>query len=74
METQETQETTHKETRGRPGKVVRLSVELPMADAQEALNLTGRRMRQLGEFVSLDRVLSEAIQAYAKSLKSEAAS
>lgn len=74
METVETQEITHKETRGRPGKVVRLSVELPMADAQEALNLTGRRMRQLGEFVSLDRVLSEAIQAYAKSLKSEAAS
>ncbi len=74
MDTQETQEIPHKEQRGRPGKVVRLSVELPMADAQEALNLTGRRMRHLGEFVSLDWVLSEAIQAYAKSLKSEAAS
>ena len=74
MESLETQEIPHKETRGRPVKVVRLTVELPMADAQEALNLTGRRMRQLGEFVSLDRVLSEAIQAYAKSLKSEAAS
>lgn len=74
MDTQETQEITHKETRGRPGKVVRLSVELPMADAQAALGLTGRRMRQLGEYVSLDRVFSEAIQAYAKALNSEAAS
>ena len=74
MDAQQTQEIPHKEQRGRPGKTVHLSVELPMADAQEALSLTGRRMRQLGEFVSLDRVLSEAIQAYAKALKSEAAS
>jgi len=31
-------------------------------------------MRQLGEYVSLDRIISEAIQAYAKSQSTEAAS
>ena len=74
METSEGPEISHKETRGRPGKVVRLSVELAMADAQSAHALAGKRMRQTGEYVSLDRVFSEAIQAYAKSQNTETAS
>jgi hypothetical protein len=71
METSEVQETPQKETRGRPGKVVRLTVELPMADAQTAHVLAGKRMKQLGEYVSLDRIISEAIQSFGKSLSAQ---
>lgn len=42
-----------------------------MTDAQNAHALAGKRMRQSGEYVSLDRVISEAIQAYAKTLSAE---
>lgn len=71
MESVETQEIPSKETRGRPGRLVRLTVDLPMADAQAALNLAGKRMKQLGEFVALDRIISEAIQSLAKSFGSQ---
>jgi len=71
METLETPEIPQKETRGRPGKMVRLAVELPMADAQAALFLAGKRMKQLGEYVSLDRIISEAIQSFGKSLSAQ---
>ena len=74
METPEASEIPHKDGRGRPGKFIRLNVELPMGDAQAAHGLAGKRMRQLGEYVSLDRIISEAIQAYAKSQSTEAAS
>lgn len=71
MENPEGMENQHKETRGRPAKTIRLSVDLPMTDAQSAHALAGKRMRQSGEYVSLDRVISEAIQAYAKTLSAE---
>ena len=71
MDTPEMGENTHKESRGRPGKVVRLTVELPMADAQTAHVLAGKRMKQMGEYVSLDRIISEAIQNFGKSLSAQ---
>jgi len=71
MESAEGSEIQQKETRGRPGKTVRLSVELAMSDAQSANTLAGKRMRQAGEYVSFDRILSEAIQCYVKHFSTE---
>lgn len=74
MDAQETTENNAKETRGRPGKTIRLTLELSQADAQAAHSLAGKKMRQLGEYVSLDRIISEAIQAYSKPSSMEPAS
>lgn len=74
MDSIEGSESQQKETRGRPVKTVRLTLDLPMSDAQTANTLAGKRMRQTGEFVALDRIISEAIQAYAKSFSVESAS
>lgn len=74
MESAEGVETSQKETRGRPVKTVRLTLDLPMSDAQTANTLAGKRMRQTGEFVAVERIISEAIQAYSKSFNTETAS
>jgi len=73
MDAQETAENNPKETRGRPGKTIRLTLELSLADAHAAHVLAGKRMKQLGEYVSLERIISEAVQAYSKPSNGESA-
>lgn len=64
----ETTETTAAARGGRPAKTVAITVNLPVAD-HETLSRAGiKRMRQTGEDVSRDRLISEAIQSYSKSL------
>jgi hypothetical protein len=69
METPETQEPGGKEVRGgRPPKTIALTANLPITDMEILLKAGLRKMKLTGEDVSRDRLLSEAIQAYAKSL------
>ncbi len=71
MDQVETQETPAKEGRGRQSKTISFSIQLPMADCVALTHLTLKRMKQLGEDVSRDRVISEAIQCLAKSLSGQ---
>ncbi len=69
METPETQEAGGKEVRGgRPPKTVAITVNLPVTDHETLAKVSIKKMRQTGEDVTRDRVISEAIQTYAKSL------
>lgn len=52
---------------GRPAKAVAITVNLPVADHETLAKAGIKRMRQTGEDVSRDRLISEAIQHYAKS-------
>ncbi|HVA67212.1 MAG TPA: hypothetical protein VNK24_09870 [Elusimicrobiota bacterium] len=73
MDAQEATENNSKETRGRPGKTIRLVIDLPAADAHAAHSMAGKRMRHLGEYVSLERIVSEAVEAYCKPQGAESA-
>ncbi|MDX6769079.1 MAG: hypothetical protein SF051_06065 [Elusimicrobiota bacterium] len=53
---------------GRPPKTVAIMVNLPVADHETLAKAGIRKMRQTGEDVARDRLISEAIQHYAKSL------
>ena len=53
---------------GRPPKTVAITVYLPVADHDNLAKAGMKRMRQTGEHVTPDRLISEAIQHYAKSL------
>jgi len=53
---------------GRPAKTVAIMVYLPVADHDNLAKAGMKRMRQTGEDVPRDRLISEAIQHYAKSL------
>jgi len=53
---------------GRPPKTIAIAVNLTMTDYDAVTKLGSKRTRQTGEDVTRDRVFSEAIQAYAKSL------
>ena len=53
---------------GRPPKTVAIMVNLPVADHDNLAKAGMKRMRQTGEDVPRDRLISEAIQHYAKSL------
>jgi hypothetical protein len=69
METSETQDAGGKEVRGgRPPRTVAIIVNLTMADYDTVGKLGSKRMRQTGEDITRDRVISEALQLYAKSL------
>ncbi len=69
METLETQEAGGKEGRGgRPPKTVSITVNLPVADHETLAKASIKKMRQTGEDVTRDRLISEAIQHYSKSL------
>lgn len=69
METQETQEPGAREVRGgRPPKTVLLVANLTVADMETLARAQMKKMRQTFEDVPRERILSEAIQLYAKSL------
>ncbi len=69
METMETQESGGKEVRGgRPPKTVLFTANLTMNDMETLAKAGVKKMRQTGEDVPRDRLISEAIHLYAKSL------
>lgn len=72
MESPETPEMPQKDGRGRQPKMIPITVMLPVSDHGILMNLTLKRMKQTGEDVPRDRVISEAIQCLAKSQNSEA--
>lgn len=53
---------------GRPPKTVAITVNLPVADHETLAKAGIKKMRQTGEDVPRDRLISEAIQIFAKSL------
>ena len=64
-ETTET-ETAGKETRGRLSKTISFVCRLPVSDHSALMALTLKRMKQSGEDIPRDVIISEAIQAYNK--------
>lgn len=68
MDGLETQEPGTQSRGGRPPKTVAIMVYLPVADHDNLAKAGMKRMRQTGEDVPRDRLISEAIQYYAKSL------
>jgi len=72
METPETQEFGAREVRGgRPPKTIVVTAHLTITD-MENLNKAGiKKMKQTGEDVPRDRLISEAISLYAKSLSAQ---
>lgn len=68
MDGVETPETGGGARGGRPPKTVAIVVNLTMTDYDMVGKLGSKRTRQTGEDVPRDRVISEAIQAYAKGL------
>ena len=68
MDGAETMETGVTARGGRPPKMVAIMVYLPVADHDNLAKAGMKRMRQTGEDVPRDRLISEAIQHYAKSL------
>lgn len=71
METVETQEIPAKEGRGRQSKLIAFGIQLPMSDCVTLNGLILKKMKQLGEDVPRDRIISEAIQCLAKSLSAQ---
>lgn len=69
METPETQELGAKEGRGgRPPKTILFTGNLSVTDMETLARIGIKKMKQTGEDVPRDRLISEAIQLYAKSL------
>lgn len=69
METPETQEPGGKEGRGgRPPKTIAFTGNLSVTDMETLARIGIKKMKQTGEDVPRDRLISEAIQLYAKSL------
>lgn len=69
METPETQETGGREARGgRPPKTVSVTANLSVADLETLAKAGIKKMKQTGEDVPRDRLISEAIQLYAKGM------
>lgn len=68
MDGAETSETGGTARGGRPPKTVAITVNLPVTDHETLAKVSIKKMRQTGEDVTRDRVISEAIQAYARGL------
>lgn len=69
METTETQDAGGREARGgRPPKTVAFTGNLSVTDMETLARIGIKKMKQTGEDVPRDRLISEAIQLYAKSL------
>ena len=68
MDVTETLETSVTARGGRPPKTVSVMVNLTVADHETVAKLGIKKMRQTGEDVTRDRLISEAIQSYAKTL------
>lgn len=71
MDAPETPETPQKDRGGRQPKMIAIMIQLPVADHATVMNLTLKKMKQLGEDVPRDRVISEAIQFFAKSFSAQ---
>lgn len=67
MDGPETPETGPSSRAGRPAKAVAIMVNLSLADHEILAKVGMKRMRQTCEDVPRDRLISEAIQHYAKS-------
>lgn len=68
MDGNETAETGGASRGGRPPKTVAIMVNLSVSDHETLAKASIKKMRQTGEDVTRDRVISEAIQSYAKGL------
>lgn len=69
MENTETQELGGKEVRGgRPPRTISFMANMTVSDLETLTRLGLKRLKTSGEDVSRDRLISEAIQSYAKSL------
>ncbi len=68
MDGAETTEASASPRVGRAPKIVAIMVYLPVADHEVLARASIKKMRQTGEDVPRDRLISEAIQVYAKSL------
>ena len=69
METPETQEPGAKEVRGgRPPKMITLMANLTIADVEALAKAGIKKIKQTGEDVTRDRLISEAIQLYTKGM------
>ncbi len=72
MENNETQEPGGKEVRGgRPPRTISFMTNLTVSDLKTLTRLGLKRLETNGEDVSRDRLISEAIQSYAKSLNGQ---
>ncbi len=71
METQEAQEASPKEGRGRQGKSIQITLNLTMADYGNLSHSQVRMARRTGEDVTRERVVSEALQCLLKSFSSQ---
>ncbi len=72
MDNQETLEPGSKEVRGgRPPKTIAITVNLSVSDHATLMSIALKKMKQTCEDVPRERVISEAIQSYAKSLNSQ---
>lgn len=68
MESVETPAIPVKEGRGRQPKMIPITILLPVADHTILMNLTLKKMKQLGEDVPREKIISEALQYLAKGL------
>lgn len=69
METPETQELGGKEVRGgRPAKTITFTANLSVSDMETLIRAGIKKMKQTGEDIPRDRLISEAIQLYAKGM------
>jgi hypothetical protein len=68
MDGAETTETSTPARCGRPPKTVAITANLAVADMEILARAGIKKMKQTGEDVPRDRLISEAIQAYAKGL------
>lgn len=70
METQEAQESSQKDGRGRQGKIP-ITLHLSMTDHSNLSTSQLRMMRRTGEDVTRERAVSEALQCLLKSFSSQ---
>ena len=68
MDGVETPETGGGSRGGRPPKTVTITANLAVADMEILARAGIKKMKQTGEDVPRDRLISEAIQSYAKGL------
>ena len=71
MDPMEGTEAPSKEGRGRQAKTVAITINLAISDHAIMSNLQIKKMRQTGEDVPRERIISEALQSLAKALSSQ---
>ena len=66
METTETPEIPQKDGRGRQAKLIPITVFLSVSEHSILMNLTLKKMKQMGQDVPREKVLAEALQCLNK--------